>query len=126
VPDPLDLDLLAARNLERRRLKAGATEGPWEPMCGVQRWSTGKASHIFGHGPRHEIDHPSGERRHAEARLYADADAQFIAHAKNDPVEADVDSLLAEVRRLMALIAEADRRTAELWEDAGEEELSYG
>jgi hypothetical protein len=110
MPD-LDLDAIAARNLERRRLKAAATEGPWECEQYVVFAPDGETI-VGSDAPRTDYDP-------------ACADAAFIAAARNDPVEADVDSLLAEVRRLQGLIAEADRRTAELWDDTGEDQ-GYG
>jgi hypothetical protein len=92
-----------------RRLKADATEGPWECEQYVVFAPDGETI-VGGDAPRTDYDP-------------ACADAVFIANARNDPVEADVDSLLAEVRRLQGLIAEADRRTGELWDDTGEDQV---
>jgi hypothetical protein len=133
VSDPLDLTAFEQRNTERRRLKADATEGPWKPMCGVFRYVEASpgggyrnagVSDMFAHGPRHEAyDHNGNRIPREQLEPLAQADAAFIAAARNDPVESDVDALLAEVRRLMGLIAEADRRTGELWDDTGEDQV---
>jgi hypothetical protein len=132
---PLDLTAFEQRNAERRRLKEAATEGPWYAHNPDDTMAMN--AYCVTTSP-HEPDTEDGSGAGIVAATLLQsfvpvghesglwrADAAFIAYAKNDPVEADVDAMLAEVRRLQGLIAEADRRTGELWDDTGEDQ-GYG
>jgi hypothetical protein len=102
---PPTLLALAQRNRRRRERKERATRGPW-------------ISEIPGHNDAHmcrfHTTHEPGFYLqlgctwHPEIlvsyvsleRAECAANATFIAEARNDPVEDDIDLLLAEVRRL--------------------------
>jgi hypothetical protein len=110
MPTPLDLDAIAARNRERRRVKEATPPAPW-------RWGDYAADFGTMEQTRDALESvPEGtpldefivRTRDFESTLIlqsidygvTDEVAEFLAHARNDDVEADVDSLLAEVRRL--------------------------
>ena len=84
MTQPIDLAALSAANAERRRRKAAATKGPWrdDGEGGVRYGEEGKS--------------------YFAAECYSDwpENAAFIAAARNDPVEDEVDALLDEVERL--------------------------
>jgi hypothetical protein len=85
---------LAERNRRRRERKQAATVGPW---VAARRYEIEPrdAFHILERGGCRVA-------RLGDHRLegWHDANASFIAGARNDPVEDDIDLLLAEVRRL--------------------------
>ena len=92
----IDLAAIRQRNEERRQRKEAATPG---------QWFLGRAS-----------DEPDTALVGAEGMIWirivgqphrsSAYDGHFIAAARNDPVEADVDALLAEVERLREVIAD--------------------
>lgn len=111
--DDIDLETISERNKRRRQIKAAATPGPWHvvqlddehamSMVAVatqpddgrsRRWPDFDASVLVSatlvQQPRY-VDI-------ADERW--DENAAFIASARNDNVEDDVDTLLAEIDRL--------------------------
>ncbi len=82
---------LERENVERRERKQAATPGPWEDA--PQMKSAIPA-----------IAHPDDEGWQGIAYAWHPGNRQFIAAARNDPVENVIDVLLAEVRRLKALV----------------------
>lgn len=111
---PTELGGLRARNQKRRELKDAATPGPWmiDPPWGLP-WEVGgncrslektlTVARTLG-GPMMNMPQEDADQ--------ATRDAQFIAAARNDPVEADIDALIAEVKNLQDDLEEAEEREA--------------
>ena len=126
----LDLDAIRACNEERRRLKAAASKGPWRKgslggHCVLdhgpdKRHGQGECDYrvvwydstgdIYIDALKEGDPSPKDSTDLMIAGMwecdcgglqYAH-DADFVVHARNDPVETDVDALLAEVERLYA------------------------
>lgn len=98
----LNLETLKARNAERRQRKAAASRGPW-------RYDAAKHvvhQHCDGNGMGWHIarvlmtsDLVTSDLLD-ECREQASVNGPFIAAARNDSVEDDVEALIAEVERL--------------------------
>jgi len=74
-----DLQCYVDANEERKRLKEASDQGPW---CEVY---DGDIDDTFGRPIAFGI---------------VEANRRFVVHARNDPVEQQVDELIAEVKRL--------------------------
>jgi hypothetical protein len=99
-----DLQAIAARNEERKRLKAAATEPPWSSYGPTEHAGLCYVGQVpLARGPW------VADVGNASKSL---EDSVFIAAARNDPVEADVDALLAEVQALRAALNDAPPPTA--------------
>ncbi len=96
--DHLNLDEIAQRNGYRRDIKSKATPGPWYVKTNTYR----------GAGTKYEV------RKHVEPRFLGDKpeekaivgegldkdDKAFIAFARNDEPERDIDLLIAKIKQL--------------------------
>ena len=108
----IDEEQLAAiqkRNQQRKEMKQGASEGPWEydSWAFVHQAETIPRTRRFGIlvrpmtwfdalGRRIDEGLPKG-RQMIQQGYY---DAEYIAKARDDGVEEDIDALLSEVKRL--------------------------
>lgn len=106
-----DLSGYEARNAEREKIKAAATEGPWE------RYG------LIGHGNGLNRVRAEIARDRVNRAVYAeipqnDKDSMFVAHARNDEVERDVRELIAMVKERNAENERLRERIAELERDA--------
>jgi len=102
----LDLDAISQRNEERKRIKAAASPGPWrwvEETYGSGPWSY--TSHLED-GNGSALAFPSDDSCFSIEIVIGDEDKTFIAHARNDDVEDDIDTLLAEVESLRVSLDE--------------------
>lgn len=95
IPTPqFDLDTLIQRNEERKQIKIGVTSGPWTALSAwdhqedVLQWY---------------VDMPQSA---SNSELLIEIDATFIAHARNDTPENDIDQLLALIADLQAALQE--------------------
>jgi hypothetical protein len=110
---------LADRNRQRRERKERATPGPWvwelsedDPAWEIELEYGDREAHLISYS---NVYSPNGEqngpglwpclvlgcaRRKSGNSYPKSRDREFIAEARNDPVEDDIDLLLAEVRRL--------------------------
>jgi hypothetical protein len=102
--NPIDLDAIRARNAERRKLKDAATPAPWtrawehETEIQIRAMAPDAVPiNIFQHRLICTIN-----RKWAGNDPDSDANTDFVAAARGDPVEDDVDALVAEVVRLRA------------------------
>lgn len=85
----MNLPEIKQHNEERKRLKEAATPGPWT--------EDGYRMHFADGQSWAEIKHDEGYPLKPSVH-----DLTFIAFARNDPVEQEVDWLVAEVERLKA------------------------
>ena len=96
-----ELATLIERNKERRKIKTAATKGPWD----VAQPSSPDPQEILCDGVviarAYSWDGPPRQRI---AQAYCNG--RFIAHARNDTPEDDIDQLLAWNADLQAALAE--------------------
>jgi hypothetical protein len=95
ISDPTLL-ALAQRNRRRRERKQAATPGPWTWEDVDEKWLSGP----FRSDEMPAVIGAIGDDGLTARVCVEPENATFIAEARNDPVEDDVDLLLAEVRRL--------------------------
>jgi hypothetical protein len=86
---PEQLAAIEQRNQERKHIKANATDAPWRYEDTDRHTGVGKV-----------VSHARHAHVVCECTLLPVQDGTFIARARNDTVEDDIDALLDEVRRL--------------------------
>lgn len=119
----LNLDEIRARNRVRAQVRARATPGPWyvhylddmesanlvavstQPEGEYLHWSDPKDRRKWPHLVAATLVQYPAYVRGDDDRW--DENARFIAFARNDDVDAEVDALVAEVERLRRIADEA-------------------
>ena len=122
-----ELAAVRARNERRKMLKSRATVGPWyvhflddDNAMSLVAVSTVPETGRQERWP--DFDHRNmvaatlvQQPRYADvADGRWDENAKFIASARNDDLEADVEALLAEVERLKQALGQSDSQAAEV------------
>ncbi len=97
----INLKDIQKRNTYRKEMKLGVSEGPWFVKTNVYR-AYGTRYEVLRHvPPRFPGDHPKDEVIVPEGTIKKDKD--FIAFARSDAPENDIDTLVGEVIRLSTL-----------------------
>lgn len=99
-----ELKAIAERNERRKALKAAASAGPWEAQDNGEIHGLAN-EHGYRERVFEAVSWSVNDRCETDQRINASAeDLDFITTARSDPVEADVDALLAERARILALV----------------------
>jgi hypothetical protein len=102
------LEAIKNRNTKRRELKAAATPGYWASCIGSgANCCTAISADPLGNEPRRMGRFvcdliPDYAVKDDDAWHYRVGNLDFIAHAKNDDVEIEIDFLVATVKRLQS------------------------
>ena len=113
---------LRDRNEQRKQVKAQTSAGPWYFRRLDDEWAMNLVSVSTSPGSEENERWPNFDRGEIVAATLVQQpqyvsiaddrhteNALFIAFARNDNVEADVDELIAEIERLQATLNDAAR-----------------
>jgi hypothetical protein len=98
LPAPLDLAAIEVRNHERREMKAKATAGPWFVKTNIHKGAGAKYEVKRTVPPKNGHSQPTEETVIPEG--WQKDDRAFIAFARNDAPEKDIEALIARIRQL--------------------------